>query len=104
MPGGSNQSFGIHVARMSGMPLEILSRAKQILQHLQSQSIEEETTKKMDRLPANAQNQQLMIFDLVDEKMMEVFNELKDIDIERLTPIECMLKLKELTLLTEQNQ
>ena len=96
MPGGSNQSFGIHVARMSGMPDEILQRANQILLHLQSQSIENEKDKVLNNLPENDSKEQLLVFDMVDDNVMEVLNELKDIDINTLTPIECMLKLKEL--------
>ena len=107
LPGGSNQSFGIHVAKMSGMPKEILERANQILTHLQTKSIEDDNTgrketesksEKLRHVPDS--NQQLMIFDMVDDKVMEAINELKDIDINTLTPIECMLKLKELSNLT----
>ena len=103
MPGGSNQSFGIHVARMSGMPVEILKRAKQILTHLQSKSIENGSDKeRLENLPAN-DTTQLMIFDLVNEEVMEAINELRNIDIDRLTPIECMIKLKELTTISDKN-
>jgi DNA mismatch repair protein MutS len=102
MPGGSNQSFGIHVARMSGMPKEILDRAKSILTHLQAQSIEDHKAEQIKDIPVNA-GEQLMIFDLVDEKIMEALNDLRDIDINTLTPIECMLKLKELTSLASKN-
>jgi len=103
LPGGSNQSFGIHVAQMSGMPSEILTRANQILSHLQSKSIESgENQKKLNDLPAN-ESSQLMIFDMVDEEVLEALNELKSLDINTLTPIECMLKLKELSILADKN-
>ncbi len=118
LPGGSNQSFGIHVAEMSGMPKEILRRANQILLHLQTKSIENDDQdsqdfqdgqgsrdgrgKKLKDLPDDS-GQQLMIFDLVDDKILEAINDLKDIDINTLTPIECMLKLKELSGLADEN-
>jgi len=104
MPGGSNQSFGIHVARMSGMPKEVLNRAQQILSHLQTKSIDDEydMNKKMMNVPKN-DTHQMMIFDLVDEHVMQALNELKNIDINTLTPIECMLELKKLRDMANNN-
>ena len=104
MAGGSNQSFGIHVARMSGMPIEVLSRAEQILAHLQTKSIEEpeEIKKRISELPS-ADSHQMMIFDLVDDDIMEALHELKEIDLNTLTPIECMLELKRIRDLANKN-
>ena len=103
MPGGSNQSFGIHVAQMAGMPKEVLDRAQQILTHLQSQSIEEgDLQSKMKDVP-EYDGHQMMIFDLVDEHVMEALNELKNIDLNTLTPIECMLELKKLRDMANKN-
>lgn len=103
MPGGSNQSFGIHVAQMAGMPKEVLVRAQQILTHLQSQSIEEgDLQSKMKDVP-EYDGRQMMIFDLVDEHVMEALNELKNIDLNTLTPIECMLELKKLRDMANKN-
>ena len=104
MPGGSNQSFGIHVARMSGMPQEVLNRATEILSHLQSKSIEGDydTQEKVKDIP-DYEGHQMMIFDLVDEDVMAAIHELKKIDLNTLTPIECMLKLKHLTELADKN-
>lgn len=103
-PGGSNQSFGIHVAKMSGMPREVLKRATEILAHLQTKSIDDADNpeNKMTSLPKH-ESQQMMIFDLVDEHVMEALHELKSIDLNTLTPIECMLELKKLRDMANKN-
>ena len=92
--GGSTHSFGIHVARMAGMPPSLIERANEILRHLESKHVDEETgdaVKKIDRPKV-----QLSIFDAHTETFEEIRKLLEDADINRLTPVEALLKLQEI--------
>lgn len=95
--GSSNQSFGIQVAQMSGLPKEIVSRANHILKSLQEKSVvqAEEKSKKLEELDEFTSNGQLLMF-APDPVSQEIAKELKRIDINTMTPIECMMKLKAL--------
>jgi len=94
--GSSNQSFGIQVAQMAGMPKDIVQRAKHILASLQENSVEADSRKKTTlqelEKPVNGQ---LLMF-APDPAFEEVTKQLKNIDINTMTPIECMMKLKSL--------
>ena len=100
--GGSHHSFGIHVAKMAGMPRSIVERASHILAQLETKSIDSNDTsekvKRIEQQPAF----QLSIFDTVDETAGKIKAELLDIDVNRLTPIECMLKLSELVKVVKE--
>jgi DNA mismatch repair protein MutS len=93
-PGGSTHSFGIHVARMAGMPPELLKRANEVLQQLEE--------KHSDRSPGDLVSQlsapqlQLSIFDAHTETFSEIRTLLSSIDINRLTPVEALMKLNEI--------
>lgn len=100
--GGSQHSFGIHVAKMAGMPRSIVERASNILVQLEQKSIDNgnmNTKMKNIEKPAALQ---LSIFDAVDETAGKIKAELLDIDVNRLTPIECMLKLSELVKMVKE--
>ncbi len=98
--GGSTHSFGIHVAKMAGMPLSLIERANEILKQLE--------TKHMDRDPAAPQGMaqalkqavqpkmQLSIFDAHSETFEEIRTMLEGLDINRLTPVEALLKLQDI--------
>ncbi|MCL5245792.1 DNA mismatch repair protein MutS [Cellulophaga sp. 20_2_10] len=92
-PGGSEHSFGIHVAKMAGMPQQVISKANKILKKLEkSHSSEELTTKLTD-----AQNEmQLSFFNMDDPLLLELKEEIIDLDINTLTPIEALMKLNEI--------
>lgn len=98
-PGGSQHSFGIHVAKMAGMPKVVVDRAKEILEHLEEKSIEsndkssQKIKKKLEKLP---QHYQLSIFNSSDPVATEIKNALLSLDLNGLTPIDCMMKLHEL--------
>ncbi len=93
--GGSQHSFGIHVAAMAGMPKSIVKRAEEILSQLEQKRISgADIDQTLQQMPV--QNYQMSIFEAVDPKfnrMMEIF---KDLDINTLTPVEALLKLNEL--------
>ena len=104
-PGGSTHSFGIHVAKMAGMPPEMISRANEILAQLESKHVDESTqeagqprAEKLDQKmkQVSAPQMQLSIFDAHSEVFDEIRNMLEGIDINRLTPVEALLKLNEI--------
>lgn len=103
IPGGSNHSFGIHVAQMAGMPHAIVSRAQEILHELELKSFE--TSEGGSNIAAKLDNVgnalQLSIFETVDPTAGKLKQALMEIDIHRMTPIDCMLKLNELKKLIE---
>jgi len=94
--GGSEHSFGIHVAQLAGMPNRIVLRANEILHFLEKEKHKNEPQKKFDSLPkANAQ---ISLFD-ADPKMKEVHEMLGKIDINTISPVEALLKLNEILTL-----
>jgi DNA mismatch repair protein MutS len=96
-PGGSAHSFGIHVAKMAGMPQQVLLRAQQILSQLEQKSIQgDESKKTLQNLP-EVSSVQLSIFETSDPKIAKLRKILEETDVTTMTPIDCMLKLKELT-------
>lgn len=98
--GGSEHSFGIHVAQMSGVPATVISRANDILVQLESGRANLETNgKKVDIQP----QMQLKIFDYDDSLAEKVRDELKRIDINTLTPVEALMKLNQLKNYLKKN-
>ena len=97
-PGGSEHSFGIHVARMAGMPRTLLERATEILHELESKnlSLEESAARKPMRESKEFQSIQLSIFDQTDVNLRKLKDALLQMDINQMTPIECMMALLKL--------
>ena len=91
--GGSEHSFGIHVAQMAGMPNQIVIRSNEILKHLEKEKLKEETKKSLDSVPR--QNYQLSLFE-ADPKFEEIKELLDNIDINTVSPVEALLKLNEI--------
>ncbi len=93
--GGSHHSFGIHVAKMAGMPKAILKRATEILQQLEKKSI---TNQQIDKTlqSITPEPYQMNIFEADDPLWKEIREDLEALDINALTPIESMMKLHEL--------
>jgi len=96
--GGSTHSFGIHVARMAGMPPALIERANAMLQQLEDRSqAGPGTQQKLRDLPATGAGQfQLSIFDTHTETFAAIRQLLEGTDINRLTPVEALLKLQEI--------
>ena len=94
VPGGSAHSFGIHVAKMAGMPKEVLQRADQILLKLE-QNHSSDLKEEAKALAADA-NMQLSFFQLDDPALMQIKEEIENIDIDTLTPVEALMKLHEI--------
>jgi DNA mismatch repair protein MutS len=109
VPGGSNHSFGIYVAKMAGMPQSIVERATHILSQLELKSIESsDPSTSKEKIKDTFQNLQtdalqLSIFETVDPIAGKLKAEILDLDINSLTPIECMMKLNELKKLLDED-
>ena len=97
-PGGSTHSFGIHVAKMAGMPPSLIDRANDILKQLEQQrensGDKEELNKALKKL--SAPQMQLSIFDAHSETFEDIRTLIASIDINRLTPVEALMKLNEI--------
>lgn len=96
-PGGSAHSFGIHVAQMAGMPPKIVSRANEIMLHLEGRSNAEVEQEKIQNIPKD--NFQLSIFEAENPQLKAIAKQLGKIDVNTLSPIEALLKLNELKAL-----
>ena len=93
VPGGSEHSFGIHVAKMAGMPSKVLNKAHQILKKLEKSHSNEELTGNVKSIKDDIQ---LKFFNLDNPVLEELKDEISKIDINSLTPVEALLKLSEL--------
>ena len=93
VPGGSEHSFGIHVAKMAGMPNQVLKKAHMILKKLEKSHSNEELTGKVKSIK---EDHQLQFFNLDNPILEELKEEILNIDINSLTPVEALLKLSEL--------
>ena len=100
--GGSKHSFGIHVARMAGMPPQIVQRANEILKQLEEKHIGADLKNKLKKI--QQQQFQLNMFSMDDPQLIKVRELLENIDINTLSPIEALMKLKELQDAVQQNQ
>ena len=110
VPGGSDRSFGIHVARMAGMPAKVVGRAVKVLAHLEashSGDLGEEPQEGGPRSVGSASVQgmerdlQLSFFQLDDPALERIRQEITALDINTLTPVEALLKLNEIKRLVE---
>ncbi|MBG6132893.1 DNA mismatch repair protein MutS [Aquimarina sp. EL_43] len=95
VPGGSEHSFGIHVAKMAGMPQQVLHRANKMLKKLEKSHSSEELTDKIKGMQEE-NKVQLSFFNLDDPLLEEIKEEILDIDIDTLTPVEALMKLNEI--------
>lgn len=95
--GGSEHSFGIHVAQLAGMPNSVIKRANEILVELEAshQGSETKSTPK-DSLGAKREGYQLSFFQLDDPVLEQIRNEVKGLDINNLTPIQALNKLNDI--------
>lgn len=94
VPGGSEHSFGIHVAKMAGMPQQVLHRANKILQKLEQTHKMEESSEVLKK--SAEEEMQLSFFNLDDPLLEDLRDELVSIDIDTLTPVEALMKLNEI--------
>jgi DNA mismatch repair protein MutS len=91
--GGSEHSFGIHVARMAGMPRSVVNRADEILKELEQSHDKKDLAKPIAGLADHREGMQLSIFQLDDPVLKQIRDEILEIDIDNLTPVEALNKL-----------
>jgi len=91
--GGSEHSFGIHVAKMAGMPRSVVKRADEILKELEQSHDKQELVKPIADLAGHREGFQLSIFQLDDPVLKQIRDEILDLDIDNLTPVEALNKL-----------
>ena len=101
VPGGSHHSFGIHVAKMAGMPQAVLNRANKILKRLEKSHSSEELTDEMKSISKD--EMQLSFFKLDDPLLIELRDEILETDIDTLTPVEALMKLNEIKRMLQRN-
>jgi DNA mismatch repair protein MutS len=101
--GGSHHSFGIHVAKMAGMPPLILQRAADILLELEKKSLNPNSEESSSIKIQPQQPIQMSIFESSDPTAAALKNVIEEININNMTPIECMIKLNELKQILENN-
>lgn len=94
IPGGSEHSFGIHVAKMAGMPKEVVQRATLMLEQLEKSHKPSEQAKVKQSV--ESAGMQLSIFQLDDPTLQQIKEELIALDINSLTPVEALMKLNEI--------
>lgn len=95
VPGGSEHSFGIHVAKLAGMPPKLLNRANQILKRLEQERTGGEQIKDSMR-KIQKQAYQLQMFSIDDPVLNKIRDMLNNLDVNSLTPVEALMKLDEI--------
>lgn len=101
IPGGSEHSFGIHVAKLAGMPPKLISRANEILKKLEIDRTEGQSIKDSIKKVQN-QAYQLHMFTVDDPVLVQIRDMLNNLDVNVLTPVEALLKLDEIQRLIKQ--
>lgn len=94
--GGSEHSFGIHVARMAGMPKSLVGRANEVMAELENTQSDHQLSRPMAGLADKREGLQLSFFQLDDPVLKQIRDEIRHIDINNLTPIEALNKLNEI--------
>ena len=94
--GGSEHSFGIHVAKMAGMPQSIVKRADTILKQLETDNRQNGISKPVKEITGHHEGMQLSIFQLDDPVLSQIRDEITNLDVNNLTPIEALNKLNEI--------
>ncbi len=96
VPGGSNHSFGIHVARMAGMPKSVVKRADDILVQLEGNKNGEALAKPVGEIAQQREGFQMSFFQMDDPVLQQIRDEIRGMDVNNLTPLEALNKLSEI--------
>ena len=100
LPGGSEHSFGIHVAQMAGMPKSVVKRANEILTELEKTGGEKNLSKPVGELAGGREGLQMSFFQLDDPILKQIRDQIAGLDINNLTPVEALNKLNEIKKLS----
>ena len=104
VPGGSEHSFGIHVAKMAGMPQSITKRSEAILQQMEAANRRQGINKPIKDIVENREGYQLSFFQLDDPVLSQVRDEILNLDVNNLTPLEALNKLNEIKKIVKGKQ
>lgn len=102
VPGGSAHSFGIHVARMAGMPPTIVNRANQVLHELEANAKNDVSRPSVEELNSTKEGAQLTFYQIDDPVLRAIRDRLLTLDINNLTPLEAINKLSEIQKLVKE--
>ena len=94
--GGSEHSFGIHVAKLAGMPQSIVRRADEVLHHLENTQQRDDIGHDLSTMAESCGGMQLSFFQLDDPVLSQVRDEIIGTDIDNLTPIQALTKLNDI--------
>ena len=100
VPGGSEHSFGIHVAQMAGMPKSVVKRSNEILEELEKTGGEKNLSKPVGELAGQREGLQMSFFQLDDPVLKQIRDQIIDLDINNLTPVEALNILNEIKKLS----
>jgi DNA mismatch repair protein MutS len=100
LPGGSEHSFGIHVAQMAGMPRSVVKRANEILAELEKTGGDKKLSKPVGELAGGREGMQMSFFQLDDPILKQIRDQIAGLDINNLTPVEALNKLNEIKKLS----
>jgi DNA mismatch repair protein MutS len=100
VPGGSEHSFGIHVAQLAGMPKQVINKANKVLLKLEENHAGKGGKKGATVPKSMVDDMQLSFFQLDDPVLSQIKEEIESIDINTLTPVEALMKLNEIKKLT----
>ncbi len=93
--GGTNRSYGIQVARLAGLPVEVVERARQVLQHLEQEATDVEGLPRLVRSSADHRDGPLQL-SLFQQQEQRLRHRLRSLELEQLTPIEALNELARL--------
>tara|TARA_B100002051_G_C16367560_1_gene454187 strand:- start:315 stop:647 length:333 start_codon:yes stop_codon:yes gene_type:complete len=98
--GGSEHSFGIHVAKLAGMPKLVINRANEVLSNLErkknTKNKNHKDSENSTQEPHNEKGVQLSFFKLDDPILEQIREEIQDLDVDKLTPLEALIKLNDI--------
>lgn len=100
VPGGSEHSFGIHVAQLAGMPKQVISKANKVLEKLEKSHAGNTKSVAKQVIKESKNDMQLSFFQLDDPVLSQIKEEIENIEINTLTPVEALMKLNEIKKLT----
>ncbi len=100
VPGGSEHSFGIHVAQMAGMPRSVVKRAGEILEELEKTGGDKNLSKPVGEIAGQREGLQMSFFQLDDPVLKQIRDQIANLDINNLTPVEALNKLNEIKKLS----
>jgi DNA mismatch repair protein MutS len=96
IPGGTEHSFGIHVARMAGMPGEVIDEAIELLRILEKTHSHNELSKNLKSSQTKKDEYQLSFIQLDDPLLLQIKDDILSTDIDTLTPVEALMKLNQI--------